>query len=101
MEQGRVKKLICMAVILIALAGCLTYGELWQQVQEHYPACKDKPMPEIFFSEEMEERGMYIRGLHWVVLNPHTYDTRTIIHEFRHACGDDIGELPDPPRRIL
>ena len=93
--------LIVLIATAVMLSGCLTYGELWSQVQEHYPECQNTPMPEIFFVEEMAEKGMYIHGKHWVVLNPNTYDTRTIVHEFRHACGDPIGEPWPVTRRAF
>lgn len=83
-------------VMLLFINGCSLHEwnkETWHLVQSEYPDCKSTPMPTIYYSDKLEYRGIYCKDLNWVILR-HPNDLKALAHEFRHACGDDLGELP-------
>jgi len=96
-------KTIFTIIVLLMLSGCSIHEwnkDCWHYVQAQYPECQDKPMPEVFYSDKLEQRGLYYKGLNWVIVK-YPNDLQAVCHEFRHACGDDQGELPFKLERIL
>ena len=96
-------RITCSVLLITLLGGCSFHewnNDLWHYVQEQYPECEDKPMPDIYYSDKMEERGLYFKKLNWVIIK-HPNDSRALAHEFKHICGDDQGELPEVIERII
>ncbi len=66
----------------------------WKIMQERIPECRDKTMPVIVFDENLKTMGIYNKDLNLIVLKYAYVDV--LEHEFRHACGDMMGENYQP-----
>lgn len=89
---------IIAVIVTLILTGCSLHEwnkETWHLVQSEYPDCKSMPMPEVYYNDKIEERGLYYKDLNWVILK-HPNDLQALEHEFRHACGDTMNEPPLP-----
>jgi hypothetical protein len=94
-------KLIGIIIITAALVGCaITEKDInytWDQMKMSYKD-NNTSMPRIIVNENKVYtndgypiRGMYVPNQHLVVLYA-GWDYETIIHEFHHALGNDLGE---------
>ena len=86
---------VLMALCAIVFAGC-AYGreearDMWQQVAMEYPDCKT--MPTVITFDNGQEGGFYVVGRNVVVIDKYA-SADVWRHEFRHACGDTLGESP-------
>jgi hypothetical protein len=97
-KKARTNRL-CLAVMSIlsmtAFSGCAysmaEVRDIWKEVAVGYPDCKI--MPKIITFDDGFLGGFYVKDKHTVVIDKYASD-EVWRHEFRHACGDSMGEEP-------
>ena len=93
------KLITCLLMIFIfLLCACVEVDEdlAWDLVREHYPGCQKKK-PNVVHVEKVkmvdgtETKGLYLPTLNMILLSEDA-DIDVLVHEYRHACGDSLGE---------
>jgi len=97
---------ILLTLPIAAIAGCASIDRgrvdtLWDEVKAEYPGV-ERQMPKVVWTnddivyikdgEKVWCYGAYISATNTVYLRDEWAGEKTIIHEFRHACGDRLGE---------
>lgn len=94
-EPLRRRLIIASSALALSLfaSGCAyTHAEIlemWNEVSREYPGCNE--MPRIVTLDDGTIGGFYVVGRHTVVIDKYASD-EIWKHEFRHACGDKLGE---------
>jgi len=95
-------------MFLVALSGCATVSadrvdRIWAQVRSEYPDCNaekpkviwvDEPIYLFWNGEKVWCYGVYMKETNTVLLEKDWAGEGTVRHEFRHACGDSLGQKP-------
>jgi len=95
-------------LFLLLSDGCATVStdrvtELWDQVRSQYKNCPTEMPTVVWVKEPIYVNrdgvdywcyGAYNKDHNTVLLKEYWAGERTVMHEFRHACGDDLGEHP-------
>jgi hypothetical protein len=95
----RIGKLIpCLLICLFLFYACQEVDEdlVFELVRRHYPGCqKTKPnvvhVREVKMVDGRKTKGLYLPNLNMILLSEDA-DLDVLVHEYRHACGDLLGE---------
>jgi hypothetical protein len=91
---GKIGILLATFLCVTVLHGCAPYTQaeitrFWNEVAQEYPGCHK--MPRIITVDDGSVGGFYYIEGHTVVIDK--YASAVVWkHEFRHACGDRLGE---------
>lgn len=92
------KLITCLLVCIFLFYACEEVDEdlTWELVREHYPNCQNtKPnivhVKEVKTFDGTKTKGLYLPKLNMILLSKEA-DLDVLIHEYRHACGDSLGE---------
>ena len=98
---ARIAKLVaCLLVYAFLFQACQEVNEdfVFELVKNHYPDCqREKPKvvhvknKKVKTVDGTETRGLYLPALDMILLSEDA-DLTTLVHEYRHACGDFLGE---------
>ena len=92
------KLIVCLLICLFLFYACQEVDEdlVFELVRRHYPDCqKTKPnvvhVKEVKMVDGRKIKGLYLPHLNMILLSEDA-DLDVLVHEYRHACGDSLGE---------
>jgi hypothetical protein len=88
----------CLLICIFIFQGCQEVDEdlVFELVRQHYPECrKIKPavvhVKKVKMVNGTETKGLFLPALNMILLAEDA-DLDVLVHEYRHACGDLLGE---------
>jgi len=92
------KLITCLLICVFLFCACQDVDEdlVFELVRRHYPDCQKKK-PNVVHVEKVkmvdgtETKGLYLPKLDMILLSEDA-DLDVLVHEYRHACGDLLGE---------
>jgi hypothetical protein len=92
------KIITCLIMCVFLFCACQDVDEdfVFERVRNYYPDCQKKK-PDVVHVKKVttvdgtETKGLYLPKLNMILLSEDA-DIDVLVHEYRHACGDLLGE---------